>query len=416
MEVNIENHIENYIENNIENNIEKKIISCPYYLIDFDNSSRQILVQLRELCCDEYYEYLDLIDIEIIKKLSRMLGKNIMLDLISSCGSNGSIKAFKFLIKKFNIVVEDDFMFNLESIMFIYTCKKKSNFILINDRDIKYWKSTFKKYIFDNYKVNENELIILVKDMIWDKDIELIKEIYEKLNILSNNNTKSLFKKLKVQLFNAYYQYQYQVVKFLTEFYFNCIDHKEANDILSNIFKNNVGKIYTTKNKIKVLDFIFDYVFVNFSDIDRNVIINKSLENCLDLELFEWVEKKKINVNNKTWIRILKNMFGTNIKSDNLFDVFYFVVKKITNSGIKINWNEYYSGYKYTYNNQLIKYLIDMDEIQIDLDDYSSNSNYYEYYQIKSTFESRKKYIENYYSTYQKKMISENKLFGQIIL
>ena len=66
-------------------------------------------------------------------------------------------------------------------------------------------------------------------------------------------------------------------------------------------------------------------------------------------------------------------------------------------------WNEYYSDYKYTYNNQLIKYLIDIGEIQIDLDDYSSNSNYYKYYQTKLTFESRKKYIENYYSTYQKK-------------
>jgi hypothetical protein len=405
------------IENNIENiKKEKKIISCPYYLIDFDNSDQQILTQLRELCCDEYYEYMDFIDIEIIKKISYFLGRNVILDLFSSCGSNGSIKAFNFLIKKFNIVIKNDFTFDLQSIEYIYTCVKNSNFILINDKDNKYWKSIFKKYIFDNYNIGENELVKLVKDMIWDKDIKLIKEIYSKLNILSNNNTKSLFEKLKTQLFNVYNQYQYQVAKFLTEFYFNYIDHKEANDIISNIFKYTMGKKYTTKNKIKVLDFIFDYVIVNFSDVNKNDIMNNSLQNCLDLELFEWVERKKINVDIKTWKYILKNMFANNIKSDNLFDIFYFVVKKNMNLNNKINWNDYYSDYKYTYNNKLIKYLIDMGEIQIDLDDFSSNSNYYEYYQTKSTFESRKKYIENYYSDYQKKKILENKSTRQIIL
>ena len=55
----------------MEINKENNIICCPCYLIDFDKSKEQILDQLRELCCDEYYEYLELINIEIIKKISK---------------------------------------------------------------------------------------------------------------------------------------------------------------------------------------------------------------------------------------------------------------------------------------------------------------------------------------------------------
>ena len=166
-----------------------------------------------------------------------------------------------------------------------------------------------------------------------------------------------------------------------------------------------------------MLEFIFD----NFSNQIKDKIINRWVKECLDLELLKWIESKKIEIYDDVWEKILSNLFQFNLETDNLFEIFYYVVKKIIKSGKKIDWNNYYSRYKFNKGNELIKYLIDIGEIHIDLNDYSSNSNYYEYYKIRSTFVERKKYIENYYSAYQKKNIdkiksSGNKNYGQINL
>lgn len=389
-------------------------IYCPAYLIDLDKSDKENLFQLRELCCDEYYEYLDLVNIKIIKKLSKMLRKNILIDLILSCGSNGSIKAFEYLIKKFNIIIGNDFIFDFESIKNILSYNQydfnKYNLIIIHDKYIKYWKNEFKKYIINNYDLDKQRLIILVKDLIWNKNLELVKEIYSKLNV-SSDNIKLLFEKLKMQLFNSCFQNQHKILKFLIGIFCNCIDDKIINDMMTNIFEYRYVKKYTTQNRIIMLDFIFD----NFSNKIEGNLINNSLKQCLDLELFEWIDKKKISINDKVWKNILSHLFA-NYRLENLFDVFYYVVKKIMKFKSKIDWNDYYFNYKYTYDNKLIKYLIDIGEIHIDLNDYSSNSNYYEYYQTKFIFEERKKYIEYYNSIYQKKLMVKNKLNKQITI
>ena len=237
----------------MEINKENNIICCPCYLIDFDKSKEQILDQLRELCCDEYYEYLELINIEIIKKISKNIGCNIIISLILSCANNGSIKAFEFLIKKFNIVVKNNFLFDFESIKNIYFSKRNlTNYDLIlnNDDKSKYWRCKFKKYILDNYNLDEEQLIIIVKDMYWDNQFELIKEIYYKLNT-SPDNIKLLFDKLKTQLYNSCHYNQYETVKFLIGVYYNCIDNYIIDCIMLNIFKYSFT--YILLNNFKYL-------------------------------------------------------------------------------------------------------------------------------------------------------------------
>lgn len=421
-----------------------KIFNFPEGTISEYDFYENILSQLRELCCDEYYEYFEFIDIKLIKSISTFLGKNILVDLLFGCGVNNSIKSFEYLIKKFDIIINSYFEIDINSI------KKTYEHLFEYDNDpiyykiigtygkndsVRYWKSNFKKYVFEHYQLKQCQLILLVKDLYWDRDLELIKNIYSKFDISGNKVFKKLFGELKSQIQDSYLQNQYEVAKFLTEFYKELIDKQNILDIMKNIFLSNYirrKKIYTKKNRNKVLNFLFD----TFHNIIDDKMINSVMINCVDIEILKWIETKKINVEISTWFQILASLLGLsnciNFDSfDNfdIFDVFYYVVKKILNynndvynNKNTINWNNLYDKYKFK-NNVLINYLIETEliEIKFELDNnaFLIHKNYYDLLQNKKIFKERKKFIEYYYSFYEKKLLKQQKLsskYKQIIL
>ncbi len=387
-------------------------MSISSYIIDFDKDEHEIIKELRELCCDEYYEYMELIDTEIIKKISTKLsGGKIISELISSCGNSGSIKAFEYLVKRFGIVIQPNLSYKTELIY-----EKRGPVDLTQQHSIKfsYWKSNFKKYLIDKYNLDVNVILQIISTVYFNKDLDFVKDIYEnKLDFI--NDSKNICNKLLSQFKLACTQNQINIVKFLIPYHKKYITEFTLKDIFLTITmfrtESRFAKIYNRNDKINVLELLYN----NFTNIINNEFINNILMATAsnNFELLNWIEDKKFIINEKTWLTLLNKVCSQVINKNEIIDekqifkLFYYLVGKVqmTKELNNKDWEEIYQAIKYSPNNIIIKYLIDIGIVKVD----SYGELYWDYYQNKITFDQRKKYIEYYHLKYEKKSLPKDK-------
>lgn len=148
----------------------------PSFILSFDNYNEPLMCGIYELCCDEYIEYLDMIQdflLYVIKLAPYHRYHICKTKLFKECIINNSICAFEKLINILNIeqekiiaIINNLFSFDIE----LYNCDS----III--------------WILNNYNVDFNTLINLLMKFCFNKQINTIKIIFEKIL----NKTKSL--------------------------------------------------------------------------------------------------------------------------------------------------------------------------------------------------------------------------------
>lgn len=454
----------------------KNFVCVPSYIIKYNVTTKSNLLaldflhQIGELCCDEYYQFIDLIDLRLFKFMSKYCSTNILAYLFNACGCNDSVLSFEYLKNKFNVKINKNFIMvnhtlycsELERLYQIYDLIENVDKCNVNE----YWKSKFVQYIIDNYELSPLKLMMIVKNLYLNKDLLLIKNIHK--NFKTAIEIENVFHNaVKNQLtFSCLYN-QFDVANFLIVHYkknINCIYVDFILEKLFDHYKNattatHIHNYNNNRNNFMFLDYdinndddhefndSYDNVFfalnffinkfkhlINETTINNWLVTMKiqQIEHPSYLKLLKFIETNFV-VNVNTYKHTLMVLFESEI---DVLDVFYYIVNKIQfkksnkktysfglsslyhtwNPYYEISWNYYYNRCKNISNSFLIKYLIDIDQIQIDLDNdildkfgrntnaYTNNKKYYFELKYKQTLEKRKKYVEYHCTKYKSKL------------
>jgi hypothetical protein len=342
------------------------------YLFPDISSLDSIKKSLSELCCDEYYEYLEEIDDEIYK----YIGNNIKYVLLFSSLKNNSIKSFEYIIKKFEIKIDKNF--NI-----FHNNKKIKN--LPFDGELSNLKNNFTEYILDNYdatdKVDRNTNLYL------NRDYDLIKKIKKKTEVLTEND--------EYRLLDACSHNQIKIIKYYIEEQNMKIDVMLLKAILLRILVKYNS--FTLNQNYKM--YTIEYFYKRFPLLFTADLINKLLKTskCKDIMYYKWFEEKNIILEQNILLRQLYFVF-TETKID--YELLFWLYKRISDKD-KIDYIKIFTSCKTYGNDDICEYLIDTNKIGSELfENLHYNDSMKEYYEYRKVIDYRKEFVEYHYNKF----------------
>ena len=371
---------EYYIEYNKYN---MALIEYPLYLFSTTLKPSNIPADLYELCCDEYYEYIELVDDRIFEYLGPIGKYNLLVFSIK----NSSPICFEYIMKKFNIKVDKNFNIILDKDAEITKDNNTIKKLLINEVEYLSMSTKMIEYLVDNYDIiNILHGISCYKFL--NKDYELIKKI----------NTKRLY----IGHFeNACIENQLDIVKYFIEEKKLQVDNLFLSNIIKLIFRQKKNIYFNKDNKINTIEYLYN----TFNSIFNTEFINKLLEDneCNNIIYFQWLDGKNILLNDKIIFKQFMWLFyKTNeYKKELNYEILYWLYKRIKDKKI-IDYEYIYQISIKTFgnNNQVCKYLIDTNMINREKLYIYQQDYFSDYCNYKKIIESRREYVEFHYNKY----------------